>query len=92
MSQKLDTTLTCPTCGAPNNGLTHLSGKNPKPKDGDITLCTTCSTVLTFVNNVTAVRPLTEQELLNLPLKTLAQLALARAFIKANPPPSRTTH
>lgn len=50
-AQKLEGAPRCPACNTLNDGCTPMeAGTHPKP--GDVTVCTTCNTVLQFTENL----------------------------------------
>lgn len=62
---KIGDKLTCPKCKHLLNGFTGVNNED-RPKDGDVTVCIYCYAVCQYEKDLTNLRMLTQQELLEL--------------------------
>lgn len=64
----------CPKCGSVNDAATPADGnKNIGPKPGDLSVCFTCASYLTYDDKL-GIRLMTEEELKELPPETSMEL------------------
>ncbi len=68
-SERLSAVLYCPECGSKNDGATSTTQDGETtyvPQDGDIGVCMYCATIITFIDNVTRLKKVSSDELVNL--------------------------
>ena len=74
----------CPYCGAPNNQCAVLEnnrGEDPKPREGDLSLCNSCGGTLRF-NEESLTDKLDGEHLDDYPELLLCQLFASSLFVK----------
>ena len=86
----IDLTL-CPSCGYAMNAATGITGGDPAgPKEGDVGVCLSCGVLLSYDAARVPSRPLTEEEIAQIPPDAKAMLDTAIDFVhKRGPLPPR---
>jgi len=78
----------CPVCGAKSNAHEVIDeykrdGLGVMPQEGDVSMCIYCTAFLRFEKNLSSLRLLTADEIVDLDAHTRALLVRARHFFKA---------
>jgi hypothetical protein len=77
------TAITCPVCGTVNDCQADAIDENARqPQDGDVSVCFTCTSFLTFTDGATKQRLLTPDEIVDLPAEIRSLLVKTRKAIK----------